>query len=65
MAQAGCSPGMIIRQLDAEKAYRNLTPYRALIELMQHGWRVDYELKNRQAQGGGHITSWTHDGDDP
>jgi hypothetical protein len=40
-------------RLDAEKAYRDLTPYRDLVELMQDGWRVDYELKNRQAQGGG------------
>ena len=54
-----------MRQLDAEKAHRDLTPCRVLVELMQHGWRVDYELKNREAQGGGHTTSLTHDGDDP
>jgi hypothetical protein len=42
-----------IARLDAEKAYRELTPYRALVELVQDGWCVNYELKNRQAQGGG------------
>jgi hypothetical protein len=42
-----------IARLDAEKAYRDLTPYRALVELDQDGWHVDYELKNRHVQGGG------------
>ena len=42
-----------IARLDAERAYRDLTPYRALVELDQDGWHVDYELKNRQSQGGG------------
>ena len=41
------------RRLDAERVYRDLTPYRALVDLVQDGWRVDYELTNRQAQGGG------------
>ena len=42
-----------IARLDAEKVYRDLTPYRILVELHQDGWHVDYELKNRHAQGGG------------
>jgi hypothetical protein len=42
-----------IARLDAEKTYRDLTPYRVLLELHQDGWHVDYELKNERAQGGG------------
>jgi hypothetical protein len=42
-----------IARLDAEKAYRDLTPYRMQIERHQDGWHVDFELRNRQAQGGG------------
>jgi uncharacterized membrane protein YkoI len=42
-----------IARLDAEKAYRDLTPFRVLLELGQDGWHVDYELKNRQTHGGG------------
>ena len=42
-----------IARLDAERAYRDLTPYRVLLELDQDGWHVDYELRNRQIQGGG------------
>ncbi|MSU78729.1 MAG: hypothetical protein EXS16_11630 [Gemmataceae bacterium] len=42
-----------IARLDAENAYRDLSPYRVLVELDDAGWHIDYELKNRQAQGGG------------
>ncbi len=42
-----------VARLDAEKVYRDLTHYRILVELNQDGWHVDYELKNRQTQGGG------------
>ncbi|MFO0967089.1 MAG: hypothetical protein U0793_16095 [Gemmataceae bacterium] len=42
-----------IARLDAEKAYRDLSPYRALVALEADGWHVEYELRNRQAQGGG------------
>lgn len=42
-----------IARLDAERAYRDLSPYRVLLQLDEDGWHVDYELKNRQAQGGG------------
>jgi hypothetical protein len=42
-----------IARLDAERTYRDLSSYRVLLELDQDGWHVDYELKNRQAQGGG------------
>ena len=42
-----------IARLDAERIYRDLTPYRVLLELHEEGWHVDYELRNAQAQGGG------------
>ena len=42
-----------IARLGAERAYRDLTPYRVLVELAEDGWRVGYELTNPQAQGGG------------
>lgn len=40
-------------RLDAEKAYRDLTPFFVQVELEDDGWHVDYELKNRQSNGGG------------
>lgn len=44
-----------IARLDAEKAYRDLSAYRTriVLELGGDGWHIDYELKNREAQGGG------------
>lgn len=42
-----------IARLDAEKAYRDLSAYCVRVELGDDGWHVDYELKNRQSQGGG------------
>lgn len=44
-----------IARLDAEKAYRDLSAYRIhiVLELGGDGWHVDYELKNRESQGGG------------
>jgi len=42
-----------VARLDAEKAYHDLSPYRVFVELNDDGWHVDYELKNRQSQGGG------------
>lgn len=42
-----------IARLDAERAYRNLAPYRASVSLEQDGWHVDYELKDLHLQGGG------------
>ena len=42
-----------IARLDAEKAYRDLSPYRVFVELDHDGWHVDYELKNRKSNGGG------------
>jgi hypothetical protein len=42
-----------IARLDAERVYRDLSPYRASIALEQDGWHVDYELKDNRLQGGG------------
>jgi hypothetical protein len=42
-----------IARLDAERVYRDLSPYRASIALEQDGWHVDYELKDSDLQGGG------------
>ena len=42
-----------IARLDAERVYRDLSPYRASVSLEQDGWHVDYELKDSHLQGGG------------
>ncbi|MFL5340066.1 MAG: hypothetical protein ACJ8F7_07935 [Gemmataceae bacterium] len=42
-----------IARLDAERAYRDLTPYRIAIVLEADGWHVDYQLKNTALSGGG------------
>jgi hypothetical protein len=42
-----------IARLDAEKAYRDLSPYCIRVELGDNGWHIDYELKNKQLNGGG------------
>lgn len=52
-----------IARLDAEKVYRELSSYRVFVELEQDGWHVNYELKNRQTQGGGaHYVIDAHSG---
>lgn len=42
-----------IARLDAERAYRDLAPYRIGIALEADGWHVDYELKDPTLNGGG------------
>ena len=42
-----------IARLDAERAYRDLSPYHICISLESDGWHVDYELKDVQVNGGG------------
>lgn len=42
-----------IARVDAERVYRDLSPYRASVALEQDGWHVDYELKDQHLQGGG------------
>jgi hypothetical protein len=42
-----------VARLDAEQAYRDLTPFSVHVELNDDGWHVDYELKDKQSHGGG------------
>ncbi len=42
-----------VARLDAETAYCDLSIYRIQVSLERDGWHVDYELKDREAQGGG------------
>ena len=42
-----------VARLDAERVYRDLSPYRASVSLEQDGWHVDYDLKDPHLQGGG------------
>jgi hypothetical protein len=42
-----------IARLDAEQAYRDLTPYRISLALEADGWHIDYELKDPNLNGGG------------
>ena len=46
-----------IARLDAEQAYRDLTPYRISLALEKDGWHVDYQLKDPGLNGGGRIIS--------
>jgi hypothetical protein len=41
-----------VARLDAEKAYRDLSPFCVRVELEDDGWHVDYELKNKLSHGG-------------
>jgi hypothetical protein len=42
-----------VARLDAERAYRDLTPYRISMVLERDGWHVDYQLKDSSLNGGG------------
>jgi hypothetical protein len=42
-----------IARLDAEHAYRDLSPFRIQLVLEDDGWHVDYELKDPLVNGGG------------
>ena len=62
MSIATTTPGAIrltsdqilrIARVDAEAAYRDLTPYRILLSLESDGWHVDYDLRASHVQGGG------------
>jgi hypothetical protein len=48
-----CDQALTIARQDAERAYRNLSPYEVTAVLAADGWHVAYELKNRRAHGGG------------
>jgi uncharacterized membrane protein YkoI len=38
---------------DATKQYRDLSAFDVMIELDQGNWKIDYELKNKESEGGG------------
>jgi hypothetical protein len=42
-----------IARQDALSVYRDLDYYEVTIELHEGSWKVDYELKDREALGGG------------
>jgi hypothetical protein len=42
-----------VARMDAERVYRNLSEYRAVVSLEKDGWHVDYALKDILLQGGG------------
>lgn len=53
--QAGinCHEVLRIAHADAEKAYRDLAPYRITLALEDDGWHVDYVFKDPNWNGGG------------
>jgi hypothetical protein len=48
-----CDQALKVAQMDAEKAYRDLSPFRIEITLEQDGWHIDYEIKHEDWNGGG------------
>ena len=48
-----CERAVQIARLDAEKVYRDLSPFRIVLALEDDGWHVDYELKDRLRNSGG------------
>jgi hypothetical protein len=42
-----------VARVDAEKAYRDLSPYRIQLVQEADGWHVDFELKDPRLNGGG------------
>lgn len=52
-ATISASRALIEAELDAIRAYRDLSPFRVEIRLDDDGWHIDYELKNPRLNGGG------------
>ena len=44
---------LAIARKDAEKAYRDLSGFRVIIERKADGWHIDYELSDIYLHGGG------------
>lgn len=51
--QVSADAALRIAQLDAENKYRDLSPYRIAIVFEDNQWRIDYEVRNQNVQGGG------------
>ncbi|MCH8042383.1 MAG: hypothetical protein IID44_01570 [Planctomycetes bacterium] len=52
-ANISCDRALKIARTDAERVYRDLLLYRISVSLEDDGWRVDYELKDPDLNGGG------------
>jgi hypothetical protein len=52
-AQLPCDEILRIARLDAERVYRDLSPYRISLCLLDDGWHVDYEVASPDLAGGG------------
>jgi uncharacterized membrane protein YkoI len=48
-----CDEALAIARKDAEKAYRDLSAFRIIIERRADGWHIDYELSDVFLKGGG------------
>ncbi len=48
-----CEQALSTARQDAEKAYKDLSPYRIILALEDDGWHVDYELRDPRLKGGG------------
>jgi hypothetical protein len=48
-----CDEALSIARLDAERVYRDVSPYRITLALEPDGWHVDYQLKDQLLKGGG------------
>jgi hypothetical protein len=51
--QLSADAALRIARLDAEKRYRDLSQCRIAIVLEDNQWRIDYEMRNPNVQGGG------------
>ena len=51
--QVSADAALRIARLDAEQKYRDLSPYRIAIIFEDNHWRIDYEVRNPNVQGGG------------
>ena len=61
--RVSCDEALRIARLDAERAYRDLTPFRIELSLEQDGWHIDYRLSNPRLNGGGpHYVIDAHSG---
>jgi hypothetical protein len=48
-----CDKALAVARADAERVYRDLSPFRIIMSLEEDGWHIDYELKNPTLKGGG------------
>jgi uncharacterized membrane protein YkoI len=48
-----CEEALAIARKDTEKAYRDLSGFRIIIERRTDGWYIDYELTDIYLHGGG------------